>query len=448
MLRERWGLATGPSETVASEGLHFWDEAGFFVISDDGHELASPVAQFAELGAARRLIRRGSPVEEVLKLATHETSIEVLNLACGLDEKAAETMIHTAREASRIDWILAVADGLVEGPLDDEDLDGLFDFLLATDVGDTRTLDVAHLLVRFVVPELQRGAVRAWLDSHVSPKSSTTLTALARRRWGETDGRQAVRLLLWEGPPSDQRGTVARNDTEFRIYLEAVEQAVRDLDPNDADAVAKAGERAGLSTVRFARHLESLAAGNGITLRPERLSKSLGFALQWIAANQPGNDPLDVAFPEFLRLIANLATPVEVSRGERRRLDELARLFGVLKFNDSPYNAISEAMRTRRDDMRDLLLLISTVSDVDPHRLASEAASAADECCSPEDQQVLMSAVAHDPAIVSIDRWDRFSQEDAERALRLLRSTDWIKEITQDLLTTAPADLRATITAS
>jgi energy-coupling factor transporter ATP-binding protein EcfA2 len=451
MLVVRWGLASGPSEVAARECVHFWDEAGFFTISGDGTRLSATVAQFAELGAARLLVREEPGGARIAQLARQETYLEVINLACGLDTRTAGATVEAARTASRVDWLSTVGEGLAEGPIAESDLTDLVAFLTSVArVSDEEVADVARLLVSVPVPLMQRSSVMDWLETHVDLETLPIFEALAQWRWQESGWHEALRQILWlEAPHADEHRNriYVRSDPAFRAYLEAIELAIRDLDPNDSDAIERAGELAGAGSARLAQQLEMLALRKGIVLRPDEQQKRLRFAQQWATSDPVGGDPLNRSFPQFLEMVGNLSTGADLSRGERRRLDELARLLRVLQFNDSPYVAIPTALRDVPSDLKDLLMLICALSDLDVPRLAAEAQSALEESSVPRDRLFLISALSDMPGAVRINRWDTDTSAKIESAVRLLGSTEWIATIARRLLLSAPDELRPLVTS-
>jgi hypothetical protein len=440
MLKSQWGLAAGRASSVAEESIHFWNEAGMFVISSDALSVTAAITQFAELGAARRLIDLHPSTEDIIRLAERETIIDVLSLACGLDRDFADGAVSACSDVDRLDWLLAIGEGIAEGPTDPQTIARAAHLLMTASGADDR-IRAGRLLCALALPSQEQVVVLEWLATNLDPDVAQVMTALAQNQWGDTNARNSLREILWlEAPiePGPHDGLHVRTDPAFKAYCDAIRLAVRNLDPGDVDAIEQARQRSGIASVRFAQLLERDAAARGILLRPDKMLEAVKFAQQWSQ-----RDPVfEGAFLKLVEMLVGRAQPAELTRNEERRLDELARLMLVLKYKDSPWVALPTALGAAHADLEKLLSLVCGVGDFDIERLAAEAAIVVAELTADQSSEDHVHNVLFDtPGIVRFDRWG--SGDDwIAITIDLMGSTQWIATVAGDVLLAVPDRLR------
>lgn len=99
ILRNEWAVNSRRADAAAESIVHFWDEAGFFVISGADESVRPRLELFAEVGEARRAVAQ--PDDEIIRwtvTAADAGRHESLVLAAGLSGVAADSLVTLAVE--------------------------------------------------------------------------------------------------------------------------------------------------------------------------------------------------------------------------------------------------------------------------------------------------------------------------------------------------------------
>lgn len=438
---EGWQVAPRRAEVFAREALHFWDEAGIVSISDDGTAVTAGLRVVVELGAGRFVAAAQIKAPLIDVLLADETLHEIAVLAAGLSADAARVTVDRAIALGTRPCLLAAARGSAEGTPSPDVVERLVATLLAAPGEGHDLVQTCRVVASLAVPPAEQSAVVARLTELLPATEGKILCALAMARWRMEGGIEAIESVLQAGRPPREAGAGRLALVDVRPIAEAygdvLIEAAQRLDLGRPEVVNLLEAAAGEAPLRLAQRVDGITRARGVVLRPpEGLSR-----IDW-ASLARAQQAVNQAFVAFLDLLASLAPPRPLSWGERRRLDGLARLFGVLLVSESHPRDLDVAMDSAVEDLGHLIHAVLDATSLDTAAIAAEATVALSEIHSgasiAEMSLLLMDSVGPPPAV----DWDCL---DADLLLHLVGSTRWIGLVAASLLLRAPVDDRAAL---
>jgi hypothetical protein len=271
-LMDDWGLSPGAAGSGATSIMHFWDEAGVFVIDGSGTHVAPRIELFLDIGDAV-LICRSSKIE--VKAWVHDRIAsgrhEPVVLAAGLNADAAAALVEEA----------CASDGY----------------------------KVLHAAVE---------AIRQ--HAEIDPTQMDALCIALERdaRQADREGWRSFRALLALREP--------RTPAELEQLLDAYPPGLRML------GLAAAGRRAEEAGLISGEDLDALQLPLLDMAKMERLSPREGQKTGF-QATPTGNDVIEAAAERLLKRIDGVAPRIanlldKISFGSSRRLEDALRATG------------------------------------------------------------------------------------------------------------------------
>ncbi len=433
-----WGMASARASVFGNEAVHFWDEAGVISIGDDGSTIETGLRVLTELGAARLLASASEPDDDIDRILGEDTLHDVAVLAAGMSAEVAAAVVDRAVLSGTTDGFLAAARGCADGEPAPDVVVRLIEAVLSCDANEDDLVRLGTEVASLSVPASHRSDVLDGLRRRLPDHVAAVLCALAMANW-RMDGYQGVVVSALRAGPPPRTPTGARalfiDDRPIKVAFDSLAvEGARTLDPTEEEIREVLEEAASAASLGLLRRLDRATRGRGVVLKPRE--RDLGFDH---AAFMRAREETDRAFRAFLRLIAECGPPRPLTWGERRQLNELARLFTGLRISDSHPRDLDVAIDGSIDDLRALVGAVIATASLDVERLAAEAAEALTELRDDgpkNDVSLLLMDSAGDEITIE---WDRI---DASLLLGLLGSTRWIALVAATLLDSAPSGQR------
>jgi hypothetical protein len=382
LLTTRWDLRAGRAEATAEAIVHFWDEAGIFVISGAEEKVAPRLELFAEVGDAIHAIGKTDAeirtwVETTVAAERHEPLV----LAAGLSSVAAHRLLELTGLSQDHELILAVTRAVREGAdVTEAELRGLLQALVRdARVGDREAWSAWSQLAKLAVPEDFRPTVLDVLAAF-PPDYQAIGRALVVLRWytGQDLLRHADELLDALRVPSLPRlaRRVQRNSPDWQGFL--IDEGYAEAKERAAQVLLGVVEEATPLVVEALKHGSSSAMQKNLRhlLQQHGLGSLADDALREQTAKM--SESIARFFRNFdedahLKLLRELcsAEPSALSYQQATRLNDLADFCETLNLNDaSAWPRTSDNW----DDFRRTLATVAHLGSFDIGVLSAEAA--------------------------------------------------------------------------
>lgn len=435
----KWGLPQGRAETLASETIHFWDEAGIVCLAADGFSLEPRVRQLVELGAARHLVALDDFNGVIDVVVSDETLHEVAALAAALDSKVAPAGLDRAN-AHGHQAVIAIGRGCLENAPDEETANKLVNMLLDGAPPGDDMVRAARVVGSLTVSERLQAKILHALPKLLPTDASEVLTALAKANWNTSDHLDALKAVVERGKPKPKgtkgRGFVIDRSPLAAAFDDAVVELAKRSDPSRDDLVYLIETAVGEGTYGLLRRVATQFNRLGLSLKPKVVTSSVDLA----ALNQV-DKKMNEAFLEFLRIVAKRAVPELLTLGQRRRLHSLARLLKALLLSDSHPRDLDIAVEEASLGLEKTIGLITHLAEIDVGQLAGEAESALVEIQAGMrvGSMFLLLTDALEPA-----RYTNWGNVDATvgELIQLFESTRWIALVAATALQHVPTPSR------
>jgi hypothetical protein len=382
MLRNRWALSAGHAASAAKEIIHFWDETGIFVISNNTQCIAPRIALFAEVGDAKDAIEDASRIEDWVADRLAGGKLESLILAAGMSPTAARSLAAVAIRTGDRALAHALVQAIQEGAeLPAEMREGVRKILLADarqadregwrswtaalrlpgdlDQADTfAVLDAYPRDYRMLGQAYRDLAERSAAELIAAPDS--LLAVLSLQRLDKLTSRLPADGHGWRDWTADHLLSEVRLQIA-ELLIGKVEQAARIM-------LADPGKR----TVGLHDDFLQLLTNNGYAQEVDGIlrerNQELARSFEHLA---------DYDYDQYHRLlmtIAELGRRCELTPAQATRLDELADYLETLDLND-----LSSVHLVRQtDELPQILSLVAALGGFDTGILSAQASLAAE----------------------------------------------------------------------
>lgn len=448
-----FGLAHGLAVGAAEDALALWDEAGVFV-ADASRRVTARVRLFAELAEAMRVcmlppdaqdewvasaVADAEARQPLLLAASASPTVgnALAQVAAGSGSEALDVVIEAVRQGSELspNALELLVQRLLEA--DGEDDDAL----------RRRALALVSLPVR---PQAQSQVLAFFntLDRYLR----TVVRAVAVERWPREDDSAAGDLLAalqLEPEPRPRRS--GRNFFEALgpdpAYQEAVLVAAERLLAAGRDDVAElvAQRMHGVSMAAATRLRRFLgAAGYAGIIR--RVDEELAAGVRgpdWEAIGEES----DRAQAELFDALERLAPVVELTRVQRRRLDELVDLMRTTGFNRAPAGEATRGILRDGERMRVALRAAALLGGLDLGVVAGQAAELREAIATEDESQLGPWFMLVDGGSrLELDSWNRVDDPvslASSLAAAVGSRYPWIGQLATRCLRTTPERARA-----
>lgn len=449
-LAAHYGLAAGLAVGAAHDAVGLWDEAGVFVVSGAPPRVTARVRLFAELAESLRVCALASVPQRrwVADAVDRLDALEPLLLAATrstiVGDELARLSVAPGREGRLLRVVVeAVRQGC---ELSDEASDLLVRRLCQPAGGaDAEVHQRALTLVSLPVAIEAQPSSLAFLDT-LRPTFRTVARAIAVATWQRTDSAVAADLLaVLELDPESGLDRSVRERYETRgaaPYEEALLiAATRLVTYDDQETAELAAQRLGAVSIATGTQLRRRLSDAGhaeLLVDADRPA-----AADWIVRDQQDSDRAESA---LLDTFASLAPQVEISRSQRRRLDELVDLVRTSGFHETRVgDAIGGVLRDNIR-MRIALEAAGVLGGLELGVVASQADELREVIAGAEEGQLAARLMLTDGGRrLSLAHWDRV--EDPTRLAYSLASAvtspyPWIGGLAIRCLQSSPRQAR------
>lgn len=397
LMQNDFALSGGVAEGAAEDALHFWDEAGVFVLEGSGlnRTVRERVRLMREIGEARfaaTLAEDGSGAETAwVEAHWSEDESETLRLSAGINARLATSIVRRAIQFEPEMWGLLLATSAVAqgAEADAGTLQDLIEVLrskIAT--GGVDSWRATQALLQLPLDKKLWAEVSEEIRSGVPATHAHLGEALAILAWGLNDTTSEEKLVAVierdrplsltastpEGEPLELRAGPRRRimmlGTVDPGYSRAFIGSVKRLLPRRPDLAQRVldamGQLSSNDVQVVSELLQELGHEDIVAQYNRKLLSSFSNFSQAFAR-------WDQAWNRFLELIAALseASPV-LTRREERRLDALAELIATLRIAESDGSWLETAIESDEGGVARLLQLTSVLGRLDRSVLASE----------------------------------------------------------------------------
>jgi hypothetical protein len=435
-LASRWGLASGPADSTASEILHFWDECGVFVGHGFNHIIQPRIALLAEMGTGLYLIALppDKQQEAVKELEMEPTTAEAITLAALMSPAICEIAVSNAISSQRFDrQILACKRLLDGGTISNATADslalGLSKFSREVEYAWAAANAIAQLSIAY------QSKLRHLepFEGILSSRQYRLVLASAAVFSGVVvlDLERVLADACEEMRPRPRVSTEGRNVRPNHAIYQLVSNLADSILPVRPDLAEAFSEAGNLGSVDLRQRIDKALLG---IHRADIVHKRRA----WLARDFSAvAEEFDQAWRDFLRTIASQAKPRQLSVRERRRLDDLADFIATLEYGETSFGELGFALRTVRTDLEAMIKNCILLGGFDSAALATEASIAlAMEEESHDSKGCLFFGAKKRPTT----RWDLAIDklQTIRELVGLLGSTHWIAQIAAEMLSSCP----------
>ena len=455
-LSEPFGLASGLAQGAAKEALGLWDQAGVFIIPGQDRRVRARMRAFAELAEAEhvRALPEDRQRDWVRTTWSDPDCKQAVLLAAGLSQSVCDELILiTAGDINNESAHKLVRQALQQhAPVGDEALATLVDTLLTEECDDgTCRWERARTLLELPVAPTDQPRGLEFIDALKDP-AGIVARALTTETWSRTDNEVQVDLMaLVELDPPGRRRLSGSGLSRFRglrpdpHYERAVVIATRELLTRDRPDVAqiliqrlRSGVSVGTGNV-IRQHLvdcgfgEMVAELDRLRARPD---------LSAVAALFEGSKAADF---RLLEIMVTLSPAAELTRIQRRRLDDLVSLVRTSGFQDAAANEAVAAVMDNGDYVREVLSITASLARLDPSVIAGEAQELRRELEREERHFTPWMVLSDAGQRLELSAWDRVPNAQAAAdtlASGVASRYAWIGRLAVECLESAPMAIR------
>jgi NACHT domain len=344
-LASDFSLQPGDAQAAADDALAFWFTTGLFAIND--HQITARNRPLAEVGLATTYTRLDDHRIDafVAESRGRRERWPLLSAAAGLSRQIAETWSRAIATDGTPDELIEFVEAVRDGALVDQDAlaaaveQGLRTWLDASDDAEP----VAEAIIEMPLPDTLRSRIRNELLDRVSADRTIVVEALMITSWNETGPtaestlRQFVSRRRPEPerpeiePPADDSSVwefvLPESDDLYRVAHEAACLRLALGIRADAELAASFAEKTSLD---YHLQLRKRLKNQGHDDLAEQLKSESAFNH---VGNWFGDIDFDATIDSYLRLIADLASPAELSEPQKRKMDDLADCFATAQLN-------------------------------------------------------------------------------------------------------------------
>lgn len=340
MLSSKWGLPPGAAGSGATTILHFWDEAGVFVIDGSGALVSPRVELFLDIGDAVRAA--ALPDDEVAAWVADRIASgrhEPVVLAAGLNPAAAAALVRAACEEGDHQLLLAASTAVGQHAQVAEDDVQLLRAALQVDThhGDSegwrsfRALldlpppvhpdELAGVLLAY--PPSVRAVGAAAVGLLAEPAGLVTADELDRLFIALLDAGHVERLKPRGEPSVSPWEKLGTDGLENEVFEAAAEWLLSRVDGVAPRIVELLGRVSVGSTERIQQSLRKAGHADLVATYNEKHLPTLARIAKWAA-------DFDADGPEHFLTHLAATRPRSLTPVEAGRLDELADLYCTL----------------------------------------------------------------------------------------------------------------------
>ncbi len=385
-LASGFGLKPARSRAAAIDALDFWVRAGVFAVEDD--RLMTRIRPLAEVGLAEQWADTPETERDrLIAQARADPALgEVLRLAAGLTRGFAERWTRAVALDGTADELVALVDACREAePLHDDIVAELLARFPAS-VDEPEDAEVAgEALALLAVSDGQREWLEGQILSAVSEERRLMMSALLTCMW-DRQGPEADELLRefvrapWPVPirePSDTDETfVIYDNSADGLYQHAHEQTVLRVATISAEDAQLAVDNYHAGNVHVGHELRVILLRLGQDDLAARIDEQ--WKLNWDDGSREGPE----VTAQVCTWLAQLAEPPALSFADKRRLQELADLFGSTACNWLRPRTLARDP----DEVRGWVIAIARLAGFDLPLLAAQARFLAAELAAVDDE--------------------------------------------------------------